>query len=1054
MRSGIVALVVSREPGEAVHTVLEAVGRQTLAPEEILLLDCSPKPVTPDAFNEAASDPDEGEPGPHLSERTRAGVPFRVVDVHGAVNLGDAIARAAQDAKSDLHHARWWWILHEDSIPEDTCLAEQWMVADLGKTIACVGPKQISADGTTLLELGIDVTSSARRLERVIPGEIDQGQYDATSDVLAVGTAGMLLSPAAWKAVRGFDPVLGPFGDGLDFGRRLHLAGYRVVVAPKARLRHGRNSLTPDGSLDKSFEDRRFAQLYNWTKAVPAVLVPLLLLWLALWTPIRAFVRLFTSAQHLVRPELAAYARLLRATPRLIGARHRAAQSASVPARSLRPLEMTARRIRMRKRELRRLSNESRQILDPRRTALLREHSKQSCAALFAVLTLTCVLAVGRWWGYTGPLTGGAWTDLPDSAQDLWDAAFSSWVPGGDGMPGPADPFLIPLAFMCQALALVGISPDNVALGLIVSAGPLSALTAWCFVSRLEREPIWRALGAVTWSLLPALTLSAGQGRLAPILAHVLLPLAASTWLSLAGLVLPFEYESESGTRTETRSRRSGALWRYALVGALIGACVPWMILILCAGLIALILTRRAHLSALFALIPAATLLAPSLIAALSQAGRWRALLTPAGADAPSPIPAAFLVVAGLPASGAAEPALLIVWAIPGALLLVSSCLLLGRRLVKPESSRANTLVPALSFLSAALLISLAVALKGVEVGAVGTHITRVWTAPLLSIAALLLLGTASYLLPHRPLGAPCPRPLMRILSASAALALLSAGTAPVIERVLEAPSFKDASTSSLRGGQTVRPSGPLVAAVSAQAEASPRAGRVLVLDADPELAHVKVELFRGEGPSLLDSTPLTRAGALNLRRAHTYDEASDSLRELALTLIVYPDDETILGLADHGVDTILVPHESTGADTIAQALNRAGGVEKIGDTDAGKLWRLRPRGLSVARARLVNGAQWINLDSDVSSVHAHVPEGTKASLYLAERCDPGWKATLDGRPLNNGDSNSWFHTFTVEGSGTLTVVHDTWWRLIWQVLVLAVLALSAIGAIPLRKIT
>ena len=59
----------------------------------------------------------------------------------------------------------------------------------------------------------------------------------------------MFLRAEAYDTIGGFDPALGPFGDGLDMGRRLHLAGYRVIVAPRARVRHAPHV---DDSRDRS----------------------------------------------------------------------------------------------------------------------------------------------------------------------------------------------------------------------------------------------------------------------------------------------------------------------------------------------------------------------------------------------------------------------------------------------------------------------------------------------------------------------------------------------------------------------------------------------------------------------------------------------------------------------------------------------------------------------------------------------------------------------------------------------------------------------------------
>ena len=85
-----------------------------------------------------------------------------LVRVGRARNLGDAIRRAyAQGAPFTTE--QWWWILHEDSAPEPECLDELIQAAAVGKTVGAVGVKQMSWDGSRLLELGIFATASARR---------------------------------------------------------------------------------------------------------------------------------------------------------------------------------------------------------------------------------------------------------------------------------------------------------------------------------------------------------------------------------------------------------------------------------------------------------------------------------------------------------------------------------------------------------------------------------------------------------------------------------------------------------------------------------------------------------------------------------------------------------------------------------------------------------------------------------------------------------------------------------------------------------------------------
>lgn len=1052
MSSGVVALVVARDRQAHLDSVLLAAASQTLQPNHILLLDCSEEATL----------------------KTPGNLDVRSVPTPGAANLGAAIQQL-RDSSPELAAARWWWILHDDSIPEPSCLRALWEVADRGRTIGFVGAKQMSMDGTQLLELGIHATRSARRLERISPGEIDQGQYDSTSDVLAAGTAGALIRPEAWDAVGGIDPVLGPFGDGLDFGRRLHLAGYRVVVAPKARIRHARLALFPQGHekealrsggeednsdlpllnaakshpahdpQDASFAARRFAQIYNWAKATPAPLLPLLMLWLAIWSPIRAFGRLSSGASHLAGAELCAWAQALRKTPALFKARRIQARASKVPTKALRGLESSGRELRERRRDLAKALAPEDENVDPLLIESARAHRVKSRRILLLVLLFTALLALGRWWGMNGTLAGGAWRALPASGQGLWESTWSNWVPGGDGRIGVADPLLIVLALFAYPLSLLGITPTSFARYLLFLLAPLAAASAWRFSSRLTSSPALRGAGALAWSVLPALTLSQSQGRLAPALFHVLVPLAASAWLSLAAPRTPLRLEGARGTIDAPENLRSGALARFTVVGAAMVACVPWAILPLMIALIILWRRGSARWGALAAFMPAALLIAPTIFSAF-RFFAWRALLSPSGPDAPSLEPVAWQALLGLPTQ-ISRVEVLALSLIPGALLLLAA--LFAILLSPHERGRGLPLV----ICCTALALSGGAALSRCDVGVEGTQVLTAWSAPAVSIGSLGLIGLALKAAPSSPAwNSKAMRPFS-FLAALASLLFLVSGTAPILERILEHDAQASASTSQRLASPTLSASTDLVSVVSAQAQASTRGGRVLVLDSDAEVSTLSLRLWRGQGPSFLDSTPITRAQDLRAQlHGDAMDPASSELAELALTLVVYPDEATVRSLADHGVDTILIRPESAGLKAMSDALDRAPGLEKVGDTDAGSLWRLHLDSMHTARARIIDGHTWTNLDSGALRVSGDLPEGSKGQIVLAERFDPGWKATLNAQPLE-AFARGWSQAFTLEqASGDLLITHESIWALPWKILTLGALALAALLAIPWRR--
>ena len=68
---------------------------------------------------------------------------------------------------------------------------------------AVLGPKVMDwSDREVLLEAGIGIDRASRRITGIEPREVDQGQHDGDRDVLAVGSAGMLVRRDVWDAGR------------------------------------------------------------------------------------------------------------------------------------------------------------------------------------------------------------------------------------------------------------------------------------------------------------------------------------------------------------------------------------------------------------------------------------------------------------------------------------------------------------------------------------------------------------------------------------------------------------------------------------------------------------------------------------------------------------------------------------------------------------------------------------------------------------------------------------------------------------------------------------
>lgn len=1053
----VAALVVSRGRSADCSEVLRAIAEQTVAPASVTVVDVAGRGAVP-------------------WDATALPEGVRLVRVGRAKNLGDAIRRAVDEVSGSpgaFTGSRWWWVLHDDSAPESTCLARLWRVAQSGRTIGAVGPKQLSWDGSRLLEVGVFATRSARRLERVRPDEIDQGQYDGTTDVLGVGTAGMLIDSRAWAAVGGTDPALGPFGDGLDLGRRLHLAGYRVVAAPGARLRHRRRSLAPasdpggdgppqdpDGrpgrqDEDASFRRRRRAQLYNWMKAVPAWQVPLLMAWLVIWSPARALGRVVTGAGHLALAEVGAWLSVVLATGQLLVGRFRASRTRTVPRSALRALETRPRSLA---REPEAAPDDyPEERIDPLVESSQRRYRLSATAALLGALAVASIGAALTWWGSGQGFAGGAWAGLPSRWTDLWEAAWGSWIPGGDGYPAPPDPLLVPLAVLSWPLSLIGATPGSLAASVLVAAAPLAVLAAWPATRLMTSSPPLRALLSLLWACLPPLVLSQFHGQLAGVAVHLAVPVLACSWARLAGADPQLVVDGAGGPTPVTGIRLRGAHGRAALAAAVIAAAAPWALIATTAAGIAVSRRRGAGGSRpggplLATLVPAWALLAPTLGSIAAHPAAWRALAaTGGGAHAHTPAQGwqAALGLAAAPASQVEAWAL----ALPFALLALWAVGAALGALRRGDTRPSGIAGLALMSVAAAHVLSL------LPVGQDGGAVVRAWSAPALTLAcALFALALARSARPSQePWDSAALKRTGRLALAACLVPLLAiAGGA--WERSAQESAFAGASTYTMSLDERVHAvRSPLVPAVSAQAALSARAGRILVLTGSPSDT-LTAQIWRGNGRAMTEGSPLTRALALARSRAAAQrgaigDPATASLAGLALTLVVYPDEATATALADHGIDTILVPLGAPGGDDIAQGLARAPGLEKVGDTDAGAVWRLRPDGAQSARVRiLATGGGWANVGSTNLTTDGAV-EASGPTIALAERADSGWRATLDGRSLDPvASADGWSQSFALAGAGRLTIVHRAWWTYPWWAVSGLALVVAAAGSVPLRR--
>ncbi|HEY6935363.1 MAG TPA: glycosyltransferase family 2 protein [Marmoricola sp.] len=610
----VTALLVTHDGATWLPGVLTALRRSTASPDVLVAVDTGSVDDSVDLVTEA------------LGAQLSAGV----VRTDRGSSFGQAV-RAGLAAVGPAEPDEWVWLLHDDAAAAPDCLERLSEAAAAAEPdVVALGPKLREWPSLRrLLEVGVTISPTGRRVTGLEPGEYDQGQHDEVTDVLAVNTAGMLVRREALEQL-GLDDSLPLFGNDIDFGWRAVRAGHRLLVVPDAVMFHveaahrGRRS----GPLAaRPRREERAGAVYTLLVNARARSLPWRLVRLLLGGLLRALAFLLVRAAGEARDELVGLARVYLRPGRVLAGRRDRRRTTRAPHPRERDLLgpwwlpyrqgldfLTDLGVA--------LGHTVRDLLGTRRDPergwggnLLRSPSAWA-------VTIAVVLAVvaGRQLLGGAALRGGALLPAPGGVGEWWSLWWSSWHWTGVGSNSPGPAYALPLAAV--ATLFLG-HPGWVVDVLFVLCVPLSLFSAQRFLRRLVPGP-WSPLwGAVAYALLPVLCGAVGQGRLGTVAGAVLLPWAATAALGLG---------------SADPDRRWRAAWRTALLVGLLAAFVPvaWLLGLLLVAVAPLLGTRRVGLGPLVvvAVVPL-LLLAPWAIATVSAPGAW---LVEAGRAASVPV--------------------------------------------------------------------------------------------------------------------------------------------------------------------------------------------------------------------------------------------------------------------------------------------------------------------------------------------------------------------------------------------------------------------------------
>ena len=219
----VLAVLVAGDPGPSLDVVMAGLASQDHPRLEALVVDAG----TPPAATWESP----------LVERVGRLLPgSTIARMEGNPGFGAAVA-AGLTARTGVTPPSFLLLLADDVLLVDTAVRRMVEHA-LEFNAGIVGAKVLVHDGSrTLDDLGASVDRLGTPVPLVEPGELDQGQYDTTRDVLAVSGAAVLVRTDLFETLGGIDPEVHGADGLVELCWRARELGATVATAPTAVAR-------------------------------------------------------------------------------------------------------------------------------------------------------------------------------------------------------------------------------------------------------------------------------------------------------------------------------------------------------------------------------------------------------------------------------------------------------------------------------------------------------------------------------------------------------------------------------------------------------------------------------------------------------------------------------------------------------------------------------------------------------------------------------------------------------------------------------------------------
>lgn len=987
-RHRVTAVVIAHDGERWLPRVLAALGSAQRRADRVVAVDTGSRDSTARllADSPVVDDVVTCAPETRFSDAAAAGADS-VLDLTDGPDDATIDLRDGRGRRKDSGPVvEWLWFLHDDSAPADSALAELLRQADRVPDAELIGPKLRGwRRADVLQECGLALSRTGRPETGVSSGDVDQGQLDGRLDVMAVSSAGMLITRDLWDRLGGFSRAFGDGGADTDLCWRARRGGARVVVAPRAVVHHRRSA-----AREREFTGRRGTVRYRHRRtAVTTALVhaplwrlPFTALRVALGGILRFLLGMVTLSPRRAWDDAAGALMGLTSWRRVAVARRGVARTAQVRERELAHLRPSLAQ------RLVHLSDVvARPTADhdlPVRGARV-AHMGRLMVGVGTVLALVCLVASWELWFGSGRLAGGALLPAPDSGWDLVGSFLSGWHEVGLGSDVAAPAYL---AILAALSTLVLGSATLIVQVLLLAAPVLAGLSMVVALRGVVRRPVLPAAG-LAYALLPATVVAVDSGRLGSTVGAVVLPLAVRQVMRVASV----------GTALPPPSPRTTVAAVVLL--AVLGAFVPALaITLVVAAAVAAAVGRRfgvvARLAGMSAI--AVALLWPWSGSLLTDPAR---LLLEIGAQSVRTVDAATVWQLALldPGGPAAPPTFLAAGLVALALLALI-----------PSGTR-RSVVGAWCVIFAGLLLAVAqsVAVVGVPWSAVPV---RPWPGP-----GTLLMG----------LGA-----VVAVSVAASGLRLHRFSGRVVLVLVLLTPVVLGGWWMAAGPSVVKREDPVVISPFVSVTSVGPEAPRSLALQQRPDGTLV-YRLMSGVGPRLGDADmapALETMASFDSAVSRMTAGSGEALAEVSRAAVRYL--------------TVDVVRDRS----LARQLDAVPGLRRVSTIEGQGLWEVL-QSVPRVRAVTSDGSVLVPTDILGSTLTAGGPLPTGATVVqVGDAPSSLWQATLDGRALEVNPDRWQTFTVPEGAAGELSVGIDSMPRMVQlTVPLLGLLLLAGWGA-------